>query len=93
MLVQSEPIRTARPRAATAHDTRTIPGHLGCARSEKQTVEGRADRAAGAAIGRDLSQISHGLTGRYGTMPSMPDTGQDADVLIRVPAHWLDGRY
>jgi hypothetical protein len=26
-------------------------------------------------------------------MASMPDTGQDADVLIRIPAHWLDGRY
>jgi len=26
MLVQPEPIRTAKPRAATAHDTRTMPG-------------------------------------------------------------------
>src|SRR6476661_3617206 len=79
MLVKPGPIRTARPRAATAHDTRTMPGHLGCARPESR----RADTATGAAMGRDLSQISHGLTGRYGTMASMPDIGQDADVLIR----------
>ena len=26
-------------------------------------------------------------------MASIPDTGQDADVLVRIPAHWLDGRY
>ena len=49
--------------------------------------ESRADTAAGAAMGRDLSQISHGLTGRHWTMASMPDTEQDADVQIRIPAH------
>ena len=27
------------------------------------------------------SQFSHGLTGRYWTMASMPDCGQDADLL------------
>ena len=43
-------------------------------------------------MGRDLSQISHGLTGRYGTMASMSGHRQDADVLVRIPAHWLDGR-
>jgi hypothetical protein len=65
MLVQPEPIRTARPRAATAHDTRTISGNLGCARPEKQTVEGRAGTAAGAAMGRDLSQTDR-TTRDYG---------------------------
>ena len=52
--------------------------------------EGRADTAAGAAMGRDLSQLSHGLTGRHWTMASMPDTEQDADVRIRILAHWPD---
>jgi hypothetical protein len=52
--------------------------------------EGRADTAAGAAMGRDFSQISHGLTGRHWIMASMPDTEQDADVRIRIPAHWPD---
>ena len=59
---------------------------------EKQTVEGRTDTTAGAAKGWDLSQISHRLTGRYGTMASMPDTRQDADLRIRIPAHWADAR-
>lgn len=40
-----------------------------------------------------ISQISHGLTGRHWTTASMPDTGQDLDVRIRIPAHWPDGRY
>src|SRR5947208_16779621 len=52
--------------------------------------EGRGDTAAGAAMGRDLSQISHGLTGRRWTMASVPDTEQYADVRIRIPAHWPD---
>jgi hypothetical protein len=43
---------------------------------EKRTVEGRASAPAVAAKGRSLSQFSHGLTGRYGTMASMPDTGR-----------------
>ena len=51
MLVQPEPIRTARPRSANPTNT------------HQQTIEGRADIAAGAAMGRDLSQISHELTG------------------------------
>jgi hypothetical protein len=51
--------------------------------------EGRA-AAAGAAMGRDFSQISHGLTGRHWTMASMPDPEQNADVRIRIPAHWPD---
>jgi len=50
--------------------------------------EGRADTAAGAAIDKDFSQVSHGVTGRHGTMASMSDTEQDADVRIRIPAHW-----
>ena len=40
---------------------------------------------------RNLSQLSHGLTGRYRTMTSLPDTGQDADLPIRIPAHGSDG--
>lgn len=47
-------------------------------------------RTAAAAVGRGLSQISHGLTGRRWTMTSMPDTDQDADVRIGIPAHWPD---
>jgi hypothetical protein len=55
--------------------------------------EGRADTTADAAMGRDLSQISPRLTGRDGTMASMPDTEQDADVRFRILAYRLDGRY
>jgi hypothetical protein len=40
-----------------------------------------------AAKGGNLSQFSHGLTGLYGTMASMPDTRQDIDLRIRIPAH------
>jgi hypothetical protein len=43
-----------------------------------------------AAKGRSLSQFSHGLTGRYGTTASLPDTWPDADLRIRIPAHWPD---
>jgi len=43
-----------------------------------------------ATKGRSLSQISHGLTGRYRTMASPADTRQDADLPIRIPVHWLD---
>jgi hypothetical protein len=39
---------------------------------------------------RDLSQFSHGLSGRYGTMAPMPDIRQDAGLRIRTPAHWPD---
>jgi hypothetical protein len=58
--------------------------------AEAQAVEGRADTVADAAMGRDLSQISHELTGRHRTIASVPDTEQDADVRIRIPAHWPD---
>jgi len=58
----------------------------------KQAVEARADTAAVAAMGRDLSQISYRLTGRSGTMASLPDNRQDVDVRIRIPAHWSDAR-
>jgi hypothetical protein len=71
----------------TAHNARKIYANLGYVRPEKQTVEGRADTPAGAAMSRDLSQISRRLTGRQWTMASMPDSGQDADVRIRIPAH------
>jgi hypothetical protein len=49
---------------------------------------GRGSRSA--AKGRSFSQISHGLTGRYRTMASPPDTRQDADLPVRIPPHWLD---
>ena len=39
----------------------------------RQTVEGRASTAAVAAKDRSLSPFSHGLTGRRGTIASMPD--------------------
>jgi len=35
----------------------------------------------------NLSQFSHGLTGRYGTRASSPDTWRDADLPIRIPTH------
>ena len=40
--------------------------------------------------------ISHGFLTDWpdGTgLWSMPDSGQDADVRIRIPVHWPDGRY
>ena len=43
-----------------------------------------------AAESRCLSQFSHELTGQYGTMTYMPDTGQDADLRIRTPAYCPD---
>jgi hypothetical protein len=73
---------------------RSQPGATGANNFDKPggkvSGEGRADTAAGAAMGRDFSQISHGLTGRHWIMASMPDTEQDADVRIRIPAHWPD---
>jgi hypothetical protein len=54
--------------------------------SEKQTVEGGHDTGAGAALDRGLSQISHILTGRHGTMAYVPDIRQ-YDVQIRILAH------
>jgi hypothetical protein len=46
--------------------------------------EGGADTAAGAAMGRNFSQISHGLTGRHWTMACVPDTEQD----VTRPHFW-----
>jgi hypothetical protein len=40
--------------------------------------------------GQGSLTVSHGLTGRYWTMASMPDTWQDADLPIRIPAHGSD---
>jgi hypothetical protein len=54
---------------------------------------GASRRARPVPKGRNLSQLSHGLAGRCGTMVSMPDTEQDADLRIRIPAHWPDGRH
>jgi hypothetical protein len=51
------------------------------------TEETKEQVTGSAHTTRDLSQLSHGLTGQYRTMASMPDTGQDADLLIRIPAH------
>ena len=50
---------------------------------------------AHGAVARDgnFSQLSHGLAGRYRTMAYTPDTRQDVDLLIRIPAHWPDGRH
>jgi hypothetical protein len=42
---------------------------------EEHTVEVAARNAAVAAKGRSLSQFSHGLTGPYRTMASIPDIG------------------
>jgi hypothetical protein len=63
---------------------------LGVSRPERQTVEARA--AAAVVVGKDgnLSQLSHGLTGRYETTASVLDTRQDAYLRIRIPAHWPD---
>jgi hypothetical protein len=68
-------------------------GDVGYATPEKRKVEGRADTAAVAAKGGNLSQLSHGLTGRYRNMASMPDARQDAELRIRIPAHWPDARH
>jgi hypothetical protein len=46
--------------------------------------------SSGLCGGEDLSRFSHGLTGRGWTMASMPDIRQDADLRIRIPAHWPD---
>jgi hypothetical protein len=43
--------------------------------------------------GRDPSQFSHGLTGRYGTMAYVPDIGQDADLRIWILRHRPDARH
>jgi len=37
-------------------------------------------------VRKDLSQLSHGLTGQYRTMASLPDIWQDAELRIRIPA-------
>lgn len=37
-----------------------------------------------------LSQISHGLDGRHGTITSIPDTQQDADLRFWIAEHWPD---
>jgi hypothetical protein len=38
------------------------------------------------ATGTDLSQVSHGLDGRYATMATILDTQQDADLRF-----WIAG--
>src|ERR1700720_2566799 len=54
-------------------------------------AEGRRHAYGAAKVG--ISQLSHGRGGRYGTAASMPDTLQDADLQIRIPAHWPDARH
>jgi hypothetical protein len=44
-----------------------------------------------AATAWSLLQVSHGLAGRYGTMASIPDTLQDADLRFWIAEHWPDG--
>jgi len=46
-----------------------------------------------AAKARNLSQLSHGLTGPDGTTASIPDIWQDSDLLIWIPAHCPDARH
>src|SRR5215475_9956141 len=50
-------------------------------------------RTRAPKMGTRLSQLSHGLTGRYRTTASMPDTWQDGDLRIRIPAYRPDVRY
>jgi hypothetical protein len=64
---------------AQAPSCRLGPGRRGASR-----------RARPVPKGRNLSQLSHGLAGRHGTMASMPDIDQDADLRIRIPAHCPD---
>jgi hypothetical protein len=42
---------------------------------------------------RNLSQLSHGLTGPDGTTASIPDIWQDPYLRIWIPAHCLDARH
>jgi hypothetical protein len=35
----------------------------------------------------NLSQLSHGLTGRYWIMASIPDCEQNAALPIRIPVY------
>jgi len=59
----------------------------------RATVEDSRQHQCGRCQEQGLSQFSHGLAGRHGTMVSMPDTWQDADLPIRIPAHWPDERH
>ena len=54
----------------------------------KQKIESRVSTAAVAAKGRDLSQLSHELTGRCRTVASIPDTQHDADLRFWIVGHW-----
>ena len=51
----------------------------------------RTGRGPSPARCGNLSQFSHKLTGRYRTTASMSARWQDADLRIRIPAHWPDG--
>jgi hypothetical protein len=53
-------------------------------------MDGQLMIAAVTPIGTRLSQISHGLDGRYRTRASIPDTGQDADMRLRIAEDCLD---
>jgi hypothetical protein len=53
-------------------------------RTDAQEVTGFGDPS------KTLPQLSHGLTGRYRTMASVPDCEQNADLPIRIPAHRPD---
>ena len=38
--------------------------------------------------GQESLTVFSGLTGRYRTIASQPDTRQDAELPIRIPVHW-----
>ena len=77
---------TVTATANPATDTPQRPATLGPdypnrqAATPEKMVASHAAIAATLATGTYLSQISHGLTGRYWTMASMPDSQQDADL-------------
>jgi hypothetical protein len=80
------------PDAASDLLRRTVVDSYGSGNhSEKRTVDGRADTATVPAKGRGLSQVSHGLDGRDGTMTSIPDAQQDAGLRFWIVEHWPDG--
>ena len=49
--------------------------------------------AAVAAKGRSLSQVSHELTGRYGTMAAILDTQEDTDLRFWIAEDLPDRLY
>ena len=96
----------ALPAHATA-SSRTLTGTCGQSRNtsaRKRTfpmvtrawpMSGQTGRGTGHRFRDptwDLSQLSDGLTGRR-DYESLPDTRQDADLRLRIAAHWPDARH